>query len=181
MKLIFIYGSPGVGKLTVANELSKLTGFTVFHNHMAIDLVRPLYGYGNERSEELVHAVDLSAIVAMAALGKDLIFTYSRPNDREFIRRAVDGVEQHGGKALFVGLACSKEELVRRLGSRKGSAYSKITDGKSLAQFESRHGPFRRITLRKGIDIDTTSMSPKAAALRISVGLGLKRAGSVYT
>lgn len=29
MKLLFLYGPPAVGKLTVANEISKLTGFKV--------------------------------------------------------------------------------------------------------------------------------------------------------
>ncbi|MGI8542838.1 MAG: hypothetical protein ACR2MD_05085 [Aridibacter sp.] len=36
MKLIFIYGSPAVGKLTVANEIAKRTCFKVFHNHLMI-------------------------------------------------------------------------------------------------------------------------------------------------
>jgi len=34
MKLVFIYGPPAVGKLTVANALAKVTGFKVFHNHL---------------------------------------------------------------------------------------------------------------------------------------------------
>ena len=38
MKLIFLHGLPGVGKLTVAREFAKLTGFKVFHNHLAVDL-----------------------------------------------------------------------------------------------------------------------------------------------
>ena len=36
MKLLFIHGSPAVGKLTVANEIAKLTGFKVFHNHLSL-------------------------------------------------------------------------------------------------------------------------------------------------
>jgi tRNA uridine 5-carbamoylmethylation protein Kti12 len=32
MKLIFLYGPPAVGKLTVAQELVTLTGYKLFHN-----------------------------------------------------------------------------------------------------------------------------------------------------
>ena len=39
MKLIFIYGAPAAGKLTVANEIARQTGFKVFHNHLSIDCI----------------------------------------------------------------------------------------------------------------------------------------------
>ena len=32
MKLVFIYGQAGVGKLTVGRELADLTGIALFHN-----------------------------------------------------------------------------------------------------------------------------------------------------
>lgn len=37
MKLVFIFGSGAVGKMTVGQELMKLTGLRLFHNHMAIE------------------------------------------------------------------------------------------------------------------------------------------------
>jgi adenylate kinase family enzyme len=39
MKFITIVGPHAVGKMTVGEELSKLTGFPLFHNHTTIDLV----------------------------------------------------------------------------------------------------------------------------------------------
>ena len=38
MKLVFIYGLPGVGKLTVAKELSIITGYKLFHNQCSLKL-----------------------------------------------------------------------------------------------------------------------------------------------
>ena len=39
MRLVVLYGPPGVGKLTVGTELSELTGFKLFHNHLTVNLV----------------------------------------------------------------------------------------------------------------------------------------------
>ena len=48
MKLIIIHGAPAAGKLTIANELGRLTGFKVFHNHLSIDCVKPVFDFGTE-------------------------------------------------------------------------------------------------------------------------------------
>jgi tRNA uridine 5-carbamoylmethylation protein Kti12 len=53
MQLIFLHGLPGVGKLTVARELAKLTGFNVFHNHLAVDLVESIFAFGSQPFVEL--------------------------------------------------------------------------------------------------------------------------------
>jgi adenylate kinase family enzyme len=44
MKLIFIYGPPASGKLTIAEILSERTGIPLFHNHLSRDLVKDIYG-----------------------------------------------------------------------------------------------------------------------------------------
>ena len=48
MKLIFLHGLPGVGKLTVARQLAALTGFKLFHNHLTVDLVTSVFEFGSE-------------------------------------------------------------------------------------------------------------------------------------
>lgn len=44
MDLIVIFGSGAVGKMTVGQELMKITDFRLFHNHMAIEPVIELFG-----------------------------------------------------------------------------------------------------------------------------------------
>lgn len=44
MKLILIIGSGAVGKMTVGQELMKITGFRLFHNHMMIEPVLEIFG-----------------------------------------------------------------------------------------------------------------------------------------
>ncbi|OLE70972.1 hypothetical protein AUF78_04195 [archaeon 13_1_20CM_2_51_12] len=46
VRLVFIYGPPAVGKLTVAIELSKQIGFKLYHNHVSIDFVKSIFQFG---------------------------------------------------------------------------------------------------------------------------------------
>ena len=39
MKLLFMIGNTSVGKMTVGQELTKITDFRLFHNHMSIELI----------------------------------------------------------------------------------------------------------------------------------------------
>ncbi len=43
MKLIIIFGPHAVGKMTVGQELVKITDLKLFHNHMTIDIVSDLF------------------------------------------------------------------------------------------------------------------------------------------
>lgn len=48
MKLILLFGPQAVGKMTVGQELEKTTDLKLFHNHMTIDLLEPLFGFSSE-------------------------------------------------------------------------------------------------------------------------------------
>lgn len=45
MKLVIIVGSGAVGKMTVGQELMKITNLRLFHNHMMIEPVIEVLGY----------------------------------------------------------------------------------------------------------------------------------------
>ena len=44
MKLVLLIGNSAVGKMTVGQELMKLTGLRLFHNHMMIEPVLEIFG-----------------------------------------------------------------------------------------------------------------------------------------
>jgi replication-associated recombination protein RarA len=54
VKFVVIFGPPAVGKMTVGHELSKITGFRLFHNHMTIELVLNFFDFGDPQFEALV-------------------------------------------------------------------------------------------------------------------------------
>lgn len=45
MKLVLIIGAGAVGKMTVGQELMKITNLKLFHNHMMIEPVIDVFGY----------------------------------------------------------------------------------------------------------------------------------------
>jgi len=48
MKFVLIFGPQAVGKMTVGQELEKITGLKLFHNHMTIELLEPFLGFSSE-------------------------------------------------------------------------------------------------------------------------------------
>lgn len=47
-KFVLIIGPQAVGKMTVGQELSKITGYKLFFNHMTIEMVRLIFDYDKE-------------------------------------------------------------------------------------------------------------------------------------
>src|SRR5262245_48592263 len=106
-KLIFIYGPPAVGKLTVARELAGLTGYRLFHNHLTVPVVNAIFGKESENPgrSRLLKQLRVLSMTAAAEAGIDLIFTaaYSGGEaDEEFVRQFVAPFEATGGHAMFV-------------------------------------------------------------------------------
>ena len=48
MKLVFLFGDAAVGKMTVGQQLTKITDLKLFHNHMSIEPVLEIFGEFNK-------------------------------------------------------------------------------------------------------------------------------------
>jgi hypothetical protein len=176
MRLIFIYGLPATGKLTVAQELSKCSNFKLFHNHLVVDLLLSIFDFGSAPFIELREQIWLSVFdQACRSQLAGLIFTFNpertvRPN---FVEQTVDMVHQSGGRVNFVELTCPLAELKRRIDSPSRLQYRKLS---SLSLFEQLHadGEFDTSHMPKpDITIDTSLCGPREAAAQISTALRL--------
>jgi len=49
MKLLLLIGDAAVGKMTIGQELMKITDLRLFHNHMTIELVIEIFGKKDNR------------------------------------------------------------------------------------------------------------------------------------
>ena len=77
MNLVFIYGPPGVGKLTVAQELARETGYKVFHNHVSIDCAEAVFDFGTKPFGSVIGKIRLAVFEEAAREGVSLVFTLS--------------------------------------------------------------------------------------------------------
>jgi hypothetical protein len=176
MRLIFIYGMPATGKLTVAEELARLTGYKLFHNHLVVDLLLSTFEFGSEAFVELREEIWLGVFrEAARAKVAGLIFTFNPEKTvREgFVEQAVETVEVEGGRVDFVELVCPIDELRRRMGSESRLKYRKLSSVELFdkleaeGEFDTAHMPLAAVT------IDTCSTAPGEAAEVIRSGLGI--------
>jgi hypothetical protein len=165
MDLIFIYGQPAVGKFTTAKELEKKTGFTLFHNHLSVDLAKTFFEWGTPEYSELNRKIMLSSFEAAAKSKKisTLIFTYGfRPKTKGiFIKKIIKTIEKYGGKVYFFHINCSQKELLKRVKSPERKKYKKISSIKILKRDQHHWG---EIPFVENIKIDNTHLSPKKTA-----------------
>ena len=73
MKLVFIFGDAAVGKMTVGQELIKITDLRLFYNHMTIEPVLEIFGERNDPAIDRMRWVVLEEFAKTDLEG--LIFT----------------------------------------------------------------------------------------------------------
>jgi shikimate kinase len=176
MKLVFIYGPPAVGKLTVANALAKLTGFRVFHNHLTLEVVLSIFEWGQGPFWELVnrYRLDLLEAAAQAAIpGVIFTFVYAKGHDDDFVHRVVERIQHNGGEVYFVRLECAKKELFRRLRASSRRTFHKMRRAKDLKDLIHQHELFKDVPHANNLVIDNTRLSAKKTAEKIANHFGL--------
>lgn len=98
MKLVIIIGDGAVGKMTVGQELAKITNLRLFHNHMSIEPIIEIFG---EYNSDIVRKFRELVFTEFAKTDKyGLIFTYIWAFDSqsdwdymEHLRNIFDGAD----------------------------------------------------------------------------------------
>lgn len=166
MKLLFIYGPPAVGKFTVGTEIAARTGFRLFHNHLTVDAVKPIFEFGTEPFGRLVSRFRLEVFAEAADRGLNLVFTYcfAFGEDEPFVDEVVSTIESRGGEVNFVLLRCGIEEHVSRVEAETRSAFKKIRTREELVRLLNRHRFYEPVPNRTGLVLDTDDISADRAA-----------------
>jgi len=168
VRLIFLYGPAGVGKLTVARELSKLTGIPVFHNHLVVDAVSAIFPFGTPGFVNLREEMWSAAFREAASVGQSLIFTFApeRTVRPEFVGRTIGIVEAQGGRVAFVALTCASDELERRIEEPSRTAFGKLNSKTRFRELAAM-GAFEFPPLPTNLTLDTGRLAPADAAAQI--------------
>lgn len=119
MKFIVIFGPPAGGKMSVGQELAKLTQFKLFHNHMTIELVLNFFDFGDPRFQRLVSEFRRRVFEEVAASDlPGLIFTFvwalDLESDKAFIDRSCEIFREKGAEIYFVELEADLPERLKR-------------------------------------------------------------------
>jgi RNase adaptor protein for sRNA GlmZ degradation len=170
MNLIFIYGPPAAGKLTVAGEIAALTGYKVFHNHLSIDCIEPVFEFGTPSFYKLIEKIRLDVISEAARENVSLIYTfcYAKDLDDAHIDKVLEAVEKHGGEVCFILLRCQREELEKRVVEESRRKYGKANNLNILNELLDKYELFQPVNARKSLIIDNTNLSPQETARRIA-------------
>ena len=134
--LVFIYGPPAAGKLTVANVLAERIGYKVFHNHASFDLAASALPAFSSGHVELVEKIRLEVMDAAARSGVGLIFTmvYGHPEDQPFVLKVEAIFERAKGRVCYVQLRTDREELESRVVDESRAAHGKLRNVEGLRE-----------------------------------------------
>ena len=163
----------------MARELAELTGLPLFHNHLVVDVLTPLFEFGSAPFVKLRELIWLSVFQEAAKNDVSLIFTFApeRTVRPSFVQDTITTVEARGGVVHFVRLTCDAGQIEQRLTSASRAEFGKL---QSLDQYQTltRAGAFDYPELPAVLTIDTGAVSPREAAVTIRSFLAREAAGS---
>jgi len=181
--LIYVYGPPASGKLTVATRLSELTGIPLFHNHLTVNALRPVFAFGSPPFVEAVWAMRRGVFEAAARAGISLIYTnnsaWSGPDPRARFEAAAEAARQimasHGGRTVFARLTASQSALQERVANESRRSHGKLVDVARLRELLADLDPSPLHP--DDLLIDTGQMDPEESARTIMAALENSRPG----
>lgn len=179
MKLVFIHGAPGAGKLTTAKALVGRVKGRLFDNHAAIDVARTVFDFGAPGFWELVHNVRLAVLDAAGKGDVPLLvmtFVYVEPHDEATFRSFEALIEGNGGQLLPVYLQCSNDEILRRITNPDRVQRRKMASVEVALDFLEKHqvSAVPRSTCLT-LDSEANDAETNAEAIVSHFGLGANR------
>jgi shikimate kinase len=185
--LVVLIGPAAVGKMTVGQELSRLTGFPLYHNHLVIDLVTPFFAFGSESFERLMSAYRQQFFDEAGAQRMSVIATWGWKFDMPEDRVTMDGYTAPfravGGEVCFVELEAPLAVRLERNRTENRRAHKRTdwaTDEALVALMTAHRfnsdGDFPYPD--RHLKLDTTNLEPGATARAIVERFGIPVLGA---
>lgn len=176
---LFIIGAPASGKMTIGQELSRLTDATLLYNHQAIDFALEIYQDYTEEMWEFVRGITFSFLGVSARNQRSVILTdvidFSNQYQLMYLKQIQNLLDDYHQDILFVELETSLEERIRRnrtenrLKHKPLKRYIEVSEREILEtaetlQLNSQHQPNE---LHHYLKINNTNLSAEEAAKQI--------------
>ncbi|MDX9692394.1 MAG: hypothetical protein RBT45_08045 [Acholeplasmataceae bacterium] len=177
MKLVLIFGDSAVGKMTVGQELTKITNLKLFHNHMMIEPVLDIFGTFDAQTIVKLRKVIFESFAHSNNYG--LIHTYmwafDQKEDWEYVKGISDIFSEINADIYYVELVApldvrlnrnqSENRLKHKASKRDVEASTKrlLRDSSQyrLVSFEGE------ITFKNYLKIDNSKLSAEDTAKKI--------------
>lgn len=182
MKFVLIIGEGAVGKMTVGQELAKITDLKLFHNHMSIEPVIELFGHFNHTVVGKFRQAVFEEFAKTDNYG--MIFTYiwafDMPSDREYIDSVVKIFEPYDTEFYCVELIspmnvrlernATENRRIHKPSKRNVEFSAKLIENESKYRCVSNPG---EIPFKNYLRLDNTNIPAAEAARMIKDHFGL--------
>ena len=186
--LVIIIGPHAVGKMTVGQELARITDLRLFHNHMSIELTRKLF-LREEKEWGVLNETIRKTVFELFAKGDfpGLIFTYmcafDLQSEFDYLQNVIDLFESNGASCYVVELCADFEErLVRNKSenrllhkeSKRDLAWSEAEMRKTSEKYRLSSYDGETLPFENYLKIDNTHLPPDEVARRICEHFGIE-------
>jgi hypothetical protein len=121
--LLFVFGPPAVGKMTVGRAIADASDFRLFHNHHMLEPLLDVFDFETPEFQRLLEEFRQRVLEEAAAADVDLVFTLvwglDLPEDARVLRHHLAPFVEAGRRILIVELYA---DLATRL-ARNRTAY----------------------------------------------------------
>jgi broad-specificity NMP kinase len=166
--MVFLYGPPAVGKLTVGRVVAERLGFRLLHNHVTVDPVAAVFDFGTRPFFDVLGRLRRDLFSTAAREGVDLVVTFViAPGEERLVDELVAGFD-----VTYVRLVARPEELRRRVVLDSRRTHGKIADAAVLDELLAKWDLDAALPGRAALTVDTEQLSPDEAAAQIVRAVG---------
>jgi len=181
--LLFVFGPPAVGKMTVGRAIVEAGGFRLFHNHHVLEPLLDVFEFESPHFQTLLREFRQRVLEEAAAADVDLVFTLvwalDLPEDAEGVRRHLAPFVDAGRRVAIVELYADLETRLAR--NRTPYRLAEKKSKRDLAWSDGNVRDLERIQMNTGVPspadpviadfphlrIDNTDRSPEDVAAQV--------------
>ncbi len=186
--LVIILGPHAVGKMTVGQELAKMTGLRLFHNHMSIEPALKLFNF-HDKEFKVLNETIRETVFKLFAEGDfpGLIFTcmcaFDLQSEFDYLNKIIGQFRANGANCYVVELCADFEERLIRNKSENRLLHKESKRNLEFSEAEMRRTSEKyRLNSYDGEDlpfehylkIDNTTLAPEETARMIREHFGIE-------
>lgn len=172
MKVVFLYGPPAVGKLTIAKILEQETRYKLLHNHLLQNSISEVFLHENSANRLLVREFRLRILEEAVTSNINLITTFGIAGNNPFghIDDVLSTIEANKSEVCLVHLTADEETIVKRVEDQSRKDHGKNLSKEKLEEL-LRENPYmlNKYAKKEHLTINTAEKNPEDAVEEIIV------------